>query len=63
MKIRVAVKNKILGDSVFWEGDCSKVDEIANMPARMLAHSVRQDGIERRQGMWVVSEVKDDSEN
>lgn len=55
MKLRVEVKNDILGDSVFWEGDSSRVDEIRNIPARQLAKRVMLDGKTRKDGMWVVS--------
>lgn len=59
MKIRVEVKNKILGDSIFWEGDSEDVDEILNFPARELAKMVKVDGGTKKNGMWVVSEVKE----
>jgi len=53
--IRVEVKNEILGDHIFWEGDSSKISEIRNIPARVLAECVVKDGKERCSGMWVVS--------
>jgi hypothetical protein len=55
MKIKVEVKNEILGDSVFWEGDISDISKIRNIPARMLAERVAADGKTRKDGMWVVS--------
>jgi len=55
MKIKVEVKNDILGDSVFWEGDSANIDEIRNIPARLLAKRVILDGETRKDGMWVVS--------
>ena len=57
MKIRVEVKNEILGDSVFWEGDASAVREIRNIQARTIATMVAQDGMPRILGMWHVSAV------
>lgn len=57
MKIKVEVKNKILGDSVFWEGDSQNIAEIRNIPARALAREVAEDGEQRRSGMWLVSKV------
>jgi len=58
MRIRVEIKNEILGDSLFWEGDESKIEEIRNLPAKMTARKVAKDGKTRISGMWVVSEVK-----
>jgi len=60
MIIRVEVKNEILGDSVFWEGDSRDVLEIRNIVARTLAELVAMDGMPRNEGMWFVSEVKDE---
>ena len=57
MRIRVEVKNEILGDSLF-EGDESKIEEIRNLPAKMTARKVVKDGKTRISGMWVVSEAK-----
>jgi len=58
MKIRVEVKNDILGNSVFWEGDSSDIKQIRNTPARMLAEKVAADGKTRKDGMWVVSAIE-----
>ena len=55
MKIKVEVKNEILGDSVFWEGDESDIDQIRNIPAKMTAEKVIKDGKTRKFGMWLVS--------
>ena len=55
MKIKVEVKNEILGDSLFWEGDGKDIDEIRNIPARMTAKHVVKDGKTRKCGMWIVS--------
>lgn len=57
MRIRVEVKNEILGDSVFWEGEASAVREIRNIPARTIATMVTQDGLPRVLGMWHASAV------
>jgi len=59
MRIRVEVKNNILGDSVFWEGDEKDCLEIGNYPARRLARLVAVDGKTHTLGMWVASKVKD----
>ena len=59
MKIRVEIKNDIMGDSVFWEGDSKHIMSIRNIPARNLAQDVITDGKTRKQGMWVVSEIKE----
>lgn len=56
MEIKVKVKNEILGDSVFWSGNSKDIEQIKNIPARMLARQVAKDGKTRRNGMWVVSE-------
>ena len=55
MKIKVEVKNEILGDSVFWEGDSRDIAQIRNIPAQMTAKMVAKDGETRTCGMWVVS--------
>ena len=60
MKIKIKVKNEILGDSIFWEGDSSKISEIRNVPARMLAEAIVKDGNSRKDGMWVVSVSEED---
>lgn len=60
MFIKVEVKNEILGDSVFWEGDEKDIQNIRNIPARKLAEEVIKDGITRKMGMWVVSENKEE---
>jgi len=59
MKIKVEVKNELLGDSLFWEGEDNEVDDIPNLPARQMAKQVALDGKTRKFGMWVVSEIKD----
>jgi len=58
MKIRVEVKNDILGNRIFWEGDSSKIQEIRNIPAKLTAEKVIKDGVDRTCGMWVVSVLK-----
>lgn len=55
LRIRVEVKNEILGDSVFWEGPTNQIHMIRNIPARMTAELVAKDGKERVCGMWHVS--------
>lgn len=62
MRIRVEVKNKILGDSVFWEGEAERVGEIRNIPARETAKLVAKDGQARTSGMWHVSALTDAGE-
>ena len=59
MRIKVEVKNDLIGDSIFWEGDSENIFEIKNSLARQLAQQVIIDGKTRRLGMWVVSEIKD----
>lgn len=54
-RIRVEVKNAILGDSVFWEGPVEKIEEIRNLVALQQARLVAKDGRSRVIGMWVVS--------
>jgi len=44
MKIKVEVKNDILGNSVFWEGDSDDISQIRNIPAQVTAKKVAQDG-------------------
>lgn len=58
MVIRVEIKNNILGNSVFWEGDSMKVCEIRNIVARQLALNVRMDGKTHKSGMWIASVSK-----
>lgn len=52
--IIVEVKNEILGNSEFWRGPEEKIQEIRNIPARMAAEQVVQDGKPRISGMWHV---------
>lgn len=54
-RIKVEVKNEILGDSVFWEGDEAHINQIRNIVAKKLAKAVVKDGLTRKSGMWVVS--------
>jgi hypothetical protein len=58
VNLKVEVKNEILGDSVFWEGPADKIKAIRNLVAQDLARQVATDGVTRKCGMWVVSEVK-----
>lgn len=60
MKIKVEVKNGILGDIVFWEGDSEDIGQIENVVAKSLAQKVAAFGGVQSNGMWVVSEVKED---
>lgn len=62
MRIKVEVRNAILGNSVFWEGDAQNISQIRNIPARMCAQLVAQDGKPRHTGMWYVSVVNGDTE-
>ena len=55
MEIIVEIKNKILGDDVFWRGPSERIDEIKNIPARETAKLVAKDGKKRVCGMWHVS--------
>ena len=55
--IRVEVKNEILGDSIFWEGQPENVEEIRNIVARQLAKQTVKDGRPHNSGMWFVSVV------
>lgn len=58
MKIKVEVKNDILGDSVFWEGNHDEIAQIRNKPARQAAERVASGLCEMETvGMWVVSKV------
>jgi hypothetical protein len=59
MRLRVEVKNDILGNSIFWEGSTKDIENIKNIPARILAKQVLVDGATRKMGMWVVSEIKE----
>lgn len=52
--IIVEVKNEILGNDEFWRGPEDRIDEIRNIPARMLAKKVVKDGKARTIGMWHV---------
>lgn len=62
MQIRVETKNDLIGDSIFWKGDSSGIDNIKNIIARDLAKHVAKDGITRSHGMWLVYEVNDKGE-
>jgi len=55
MIIKVEVKNEILGDDIFWQGDSTKISEIRNIVAKKLAEKVIKDGQTRKDGMWIVS--------
>ncbi len=57
MKVRVEVKNDILGNSVFWEGSPEKADEVRNIVAKNLVKQIAKDGKPRREGMWFVSKI------
>jgi len=59
MRIRVEIKNEILGDSVFWEGSADNLKEIGNLPARYAAALVAKDGKPHRCGMWHVYAIED----
>lgn len=50
----VEVKSDVLGDSEFWRGPPSCINEIRNIPARNTARLVIKDGKARRCGMWHV---------
>lgn len=52
--IVVEVKNQILGDSEFWRGPVTRIDDIRNIPARETARLVAKDGKARANGMWHV---------
>jgi len=58
MKIKVEVRNKILGNSIFWQGDSKDIDQIRNIPARYLAKEVLKKGGIAKSGMWYVTEEK-----
>lgn len=58
MKLRVEVKNEILGNSIFWEGDSTNIEQIRNIPAKQTAKQVAKDGKNRICGMWYVSIIK-----
>jgi len=60
MNIKVEVKNEILGNSIFWEGDSENINQIRNIPAKMLAKQVIKDGKTRKLGMWIVSSPPED---
>lgn len=61
MNIKVQIKNEILGDSVFWEGEAKDIGELEskNKVAHCLAKEVKRRGGYARSGMWLVSEVID----
>ena len=66
MKIRVEVKSDVLGDSIFWEGEASKIGVIRNICAKATAEKVVKDGRPRVCGMWhvsVVPETEKETEN
>lgn len=50
----VEVKNDILGDGVFWRGPENLIEEIHNLPAKMLARTVVATGKPGQTGMWHV---------
>lgn len=62
MIIRVEVRSAILGDSVFWEGPATDIAAIRNVPARMTAARVVEDGVARTCGMWVVTALRNDAQ-
>lgn len=61
MKIKVEVKNEILGNSVFWEGDAGDIDQLKtrNIVAHRLAQIVAKDPDVTliTDGMWIASEI------
>ena len=54
LRIRVEVKNDILGNCVFWEGLAADINQIRNIPARETAKQVAKDRLNRVNGMWHV---------
>ncbi len=63
MRIRVEVKNEILGNSIFWEGDENDINNIRNLVARQLAKNIIKPGVffgvTQKHGMWHVSMVQE----
>jgi hypothetical protein len=57
--IIVKYDSEILGHNTFWVGAESDIEEIRNIPARMLAKKVVEDGVTRTSGMWTVAKVLD----
>lgn len=57
--IRVEIKNEILGNKVIWEGSEKDIEEIKNIPARLIARQVVKDGKERKSGMWLVRKTNE----
>jgi len=58
MKIRVRIENELLGNSTEWEGDSKDIDELKMEFVHNLAEKVIKDGCKRRDGMWIVEEIK-----
>ena len=41
--ILVTIKNEILGDGLFWKGEDNEIDNIRNIPARIMASKTAKD--------------------
>jgi hypothetical protein len=57
MRIKIEVKNEILGDSVFWTGDIKDIHELEkmNIVAHQLALHIRMHKKPISSGMWHAS--------
>ena len=56
--IEVIYKNEILGIGILWLGEENRIEEIRNIPARLLAEKVILDGKTRHDGMWTVRRLE-----
>ena len=59
MKIRVKIKNDLLGDKIYWEGDSKDISGIGNILAMTIAIKVINDRKTRKKGIWTVSVLND----
>lgn len=58
MKIKVEMRDNILSNRIFWDGDETEIEQIKNSVAKKLAKKVIQDGKSRQFGIWFVYEAK-----
>lgn len=58
MTIKIEIRNKLIGDSVYWQGTPEDIAGIEDIVAKTLVKQTIMDCKSRNFGMWFVSVVK-----
>lgn len=58
-KVRLEVKNELLGDSIIWEGYENETSFIRSLPGRVVAEAVFNSGKPKSWGMWYAYLLED----